>query len=128
MLSELRRKACAPAVRAWFETVPPDQLFVSVLVAGEIRQGIARLARKDRRQAAALDGWLAQLESTFADRVLPITLEIADEWGRMNVPDPLPTVDGLLAATARVHRLTLGTRNVADLVRTGVSLLNPFQA
>ena len=71
--------------------------------------------------------WLARLERDYADRILPITAEVAEEWGRFNVPDPVPVIDGLLAATARVHGLTLVTRNVGDLARTGVPLLNPFE-
>jgi predicted nucleic acid-binding protein len=58
--------------------------------------------------------------------VLPIDARIADRWGALNVPDPVPTIDGLLAATALVHDFTLVTRNVRDVVRTGVRLLNPF--
>jgi predicted nucleic acid-binding protein len=57
-----------------------------------------------------------------------LTLPIAEEWGRMNVPDPLPPIDGLLAATARVHGLILVTRNIRDLARTGVPLLDPWAA
>lgn len=60
------------------------------------------------------------------DRVLPVTPEIADVWGRFNVPDTLPVVDSLLAATAHVHGLTVVTRNVRDIARTGVPVLNPF--
>lgn len=52
---------------------------------------------------------------------------VAEEWGRLSVPDPLPVVDGLLAATAAVHGLVLATRNVKDLIRTGVALFNPFE-
>ncbi|MBI5547032.1 MAG: PIN domain-containing protein, partial [Deltaproteobacteria bacterium] len=63
----------------------------------------------------------------YADRLLPITAEIAEEWGRLNVPDPLPVIDGLMAATAKAHGLTLVTRNTVDVARTGVPLLNPFE-
>jgi toxin FitB len=97
-----------------------------VLVIGEIRQGLERLRRRDESQAHALDEWLTALETTYADRVAPVTSEIAEEWGRLNVPDPLPYVDGLLAATARVHAWTLATRNTKQVERTGVSLVNPF--
>lgn len=67
-----------------------------------------------------------ELQQSYSDRLLPVTQEVAEEWGRMSVPDPLPAIDGLLAATARVHGLTLVTRNVTDLARTGVPLLDPF--
>ena len=59
--------------------------------------------------------WLGTLQQRYADRLLPVTAEVAEEWGRINVPDPLPTVDGLLAATARIHDLVLVTRNTADV-------------
>ena len=97
-----------------------------MLVVGEIRQGIERLRRRDPSQAAVFETWLATLRRDYADRILPVTVQIADEWGRLNVPDPVPAIDGLLAATARVHGLTLVTRNTADVARTGVALLNPF--
>jgi len=97
-----------------------------VLVVGEIRSGIERLRRRDPAQADELDRWLEGTNSTYTDRILPVTAEVADEWGRLNVPDPLPVVDGLLAATAKVHDLTLVTRNTTDIARTGVKVLNPF--
>jgi hypothetical protein len=90
--------------------------------------GAERLRRRDTAQAALLDEWLAILKRQFADRVLPVTMEIAEEWGRLNVPDPLPTIDGYLAATANVHGLTVVTRNVRDLARTGVELFDPWAA
>ena len=62
----------------------------------------------------------------YGDRILPVDVRVAEAWGRLNVPDPLPAVDGLLAATAQVHDLTFVTRNVADVARTGVPCLDPF--
>jgi predicted nucleic acid-binding protein len=106
--------------------VESDELFLSVLVVGEIRQGIERLRRRDRKQASVFEQWLATLRRDHGDRVLPITVAVAEEWGRLNVPDPLPVVDGLLAATAKVHGMTLVTRNTAQVERTGISVLNPF--
>lgn len=107
-------------------SVEETQLFLSVLVVGEIQQGVERLRRRDPRQAAGYDAWLTGLRARFAPRILPITKDVAVEWGRLNVPDPLPVVEGLLAATARVHGLTLVSRNVADASRTDVPLFNPF--
>lgn len=99
---------------------------MSVLTLGEIRRGIEWLRRHDPEQAQRLDVWLSRLEGDYGERVLPVTAGIAQEWGRLIVADPLPTIDGLLAATARVHGLTLVTRNTADIARTGVPVLNPF--
>jgi len=62
----------------------------------------------------------------YDDRILPIDRSVAEEWGRMNVPDPLPAIDGLLAATAKIYGLSFVTRNTKDVVRTGVTCLNPF--
>lgn len=70
--------------------------------------------------------WLGQLIDAYGDRIAPITSDVAQVWGRLNVPDPLPVVDGFLAATALVHDWTLVTRNVDDVGSTGVRLLNPF--
>ena len=71
-------------------------------------------------------GYLIDTNVLMAGRLLPITQAIAERWGYLNVPDPLPVIDGLLAATALVHDLTLVTRNVRDVERSGVRLLNPF--
>lgn len=127
VISEARKPNCNAHVRAWIATVSGTDLYLSVLVIGEIQQGIERLRRRDPVQTDLFERWLARLCRDYADRILPITMAIAEEWGRMNVPDPVPTVDGLMAATAKVHGLTLVTRNTADLVRTGVQLLNPFE-
>ena len=101
-------------------------LLDSVLTVGEIRCGVERIRRRDRRAAAALERWLRRLVEEHGDRILPIDRTVAEEWGRLNVPDPIPVVEGLLAATAKVHGLTLATRNVKDVDRTGARLLNPF--
>lgn len=86
------------------------------------------MRRRDPAQASVYETWLAMLRQDYADRILPITIEVTEEWGRMNVPNAVPVVDGLMAATARVHGLTFVTRNTADLARTGVRLLNPFDS
>ena len=128
VVSELRKaERCDSGVRIWIEAVDADDLFLSVLTLGEIRRGIESVRRRDPVGARALDDWLAALVAENADRILDITRPVAEEWGRLNVPDPLPAVDGLLAATARVHGLTLVTRNIRDVERTGVPCLDPFR-
>jgi len=126
VLSELRRRTPDAGVAAWFDSVDSRQLYLSVLTVGEVRQGICRLQRRDRAQAAIFEQWLAGLLRAYSDRVVPVTAEVAEEWGRLNVPDPVPVVEGLLAATAKVHGWTLVTRNVSDVANTGARLHNPF--
>jgi toxin FitB len=127
VISELRKGKRADAnVTAWFADLDDEDIFLSVLTIGEIRRGIESVRRRDPDSAATLDRWLSGLSEAHGNRVLPIDDVIAEEWGRMSVPDPLPVVDGLLAATARVLGLTLATRNVADVESTGAELFNPF--
>ncbi len=127
VISELRKGERADAnVAAWFAEVADEEIFLSVLTIGEIRRGIESVRRRDPDSAAALDRWLTLVSEAHSDRVVPIDRAIAEERGRMNVPDPLPVIDGLLAATARVLGLTLVTRNVADVEGTGIELFDPF--
>jgi predicted nucleic acid-binding protein len=129
VVSELRKTAPNPHVLAWHEGNVRAEAYLSALVVGEIRQGIERVRARDPKQAEALERWLATLVSAYRDRILPVTVDVAEAWGRLNVPPvPPPIIDGLMAATAKVHRLTLVTRNVADVARTGVPVLNPFEA
>jgi predicted nucleic acid-binding protein len=128
VVSELRKRQPDPRLLAWYEGVPSSRLFLSVLTVGEIRLGIERLRRKDAVAAHALGQWLGGLLGAYADHIIGLDVETAQEWGRLNVPDPLPVIDGLLAACARVRGWTLVTRNTADLARSGTALLNPFEA
>ena len=126
IVSELRKGERAnPGLRAWFAEAAEESLFTSVLVVGELRRGIESIRRRDAPSALALEQWLAGLTDGFADRILPVDRDVAEQWGFLNVPDPVPTVDGLLAATAFVHGLTLVTHNTRDVARTGVPLLDP---
>ena len=127
VISELRKGDRAkPSVASWFTGVADEEIFLSVLTIGEIRRGVENVRRRDPDSAAVLDSWLARLSETHRDRILPVDRPIAEEWGRMNVPDPLPVVDGLLAATARILGLTMVTRNTADVESTGIELFDPF--
>jgi predicted nucleic acid-binding protein len=126
VLSETRKRRPTPSVTEWINATPQDRLHVSVLTLGEIEQGIARIhGRGDRQQASVLERWLRELEIGFADRVLPVSLPVASAWGRQQQAQPLPVIDALIAATARVHGLTVVTRNVSDF-EAGVQVLNPF--
>ena len=126
VVSELRKRRSDPAVTTWYASTRAGDLHLSVLVVGEMRSGIERLARHDKEQAARHEKWLVDLLDLFEDRIVPVSIEVAEVWGRLSVPDPVPAIDGLLAATALVHDWTLVTRNVRDVRRTGVRLLNPF--
>jgi len=95
-------------------------------VIGEIRQGIERLRPCDMRQATALENWLDEILGSFGERVLPVDERVEQLWGRLNAREALPVVDSLLAATAEAH-LTLVTRNLKDIERSGVRCLNPFE-
>jgi predicted nucleic acid-binding protein len=128
VVSEARKRTANPHVKAWLASVAGHELFLSVLVIGEIRQGIERMRRRDAKQAGKYESWLATLLRDYADRIVPVDAEVAQEWGRLNVPDPLPVIDGLLAATAKARGWTLVTRNTADLAHSGVRLLNPFES
>jgi len=127
IISELQKgRRTGANVQAWFDKTTENELFLSVLVIGEIRLGIERLRRRDLQQALRLEQRLITLQSKMAGRILPITQAIANRWGHINSGDPLPIIDSLLAATAIEHNLTLVTRNVRDVERSGVKLLNPF--
>ena len=129
VVAELRKGSRAHAsVRSWFAGLESEDIVLSVLTVGEIRRGIDSVRRRDDASARALDRWLRRLVAEHADRILPVDLATAEEWGRLNVPNPVPVIDGLLAATAKVHGLTLATRNVKDVARTGVEFVNPFES
>jgi toxin FitB len=127
VVSEIRKGERAnPGVRAWFDASEPDELFLSVLVVGELRRGVELIRRRDASTARALERWLRTLERSYAERILPVTVSICDRWGRMGLERPVPPIDGLLAATALDRRLTLVTRNEIDVAGCGADVLNPF--
>ena len=127
VVSELRKgPRCDPGVASWFAGISSEEIYLSALILGEIRKGVENIRRRDQAAAEALEGWFQELVATHSDRILPIDQAIAEQWGRFNVPDPLPVLDGLLAATASVYSLTLVTRNLKHVHRTGVDCLNPF--
>lgn len=129
VISEVRKGArCTASVAAWWSKVNEDDLWLSALVIGEIRRGIELARKRDPQKATALETWLQDVVTGFDDRILTVDTKVAEEWGRLNALRPLPIVDALLAATARVKGLTLVTRNGKDLTGVGVSIFNPFEA
>ena len=127
VISELRKKDRMDArVQRWFDQYTDAELWLSVLVVAELRRGVELLRRRDEVAASMLGAWLESVVIDYRDRILPVTVEIAQRWATLAVPNPLPWIDGLLAATALEHGLTLATRNIDDVRRTGVTLVNPF--
>ncbi|HEX8980425.1 MAG TPA: type II toxin-antitoxin system VapC family toxin [Parasulfuritortus sp.] len=129
VISELVRPQPDANVLSWFKDVPDRALHLSVLSLGEIRKGVEGMASGSRREKLRL--WLEQdLPAWFEDRLLPVSLQVADRWGRMlaEAGRPLPAVDSLLAATALSHELRLVTRNVEDFRIAGLDVINPWQA
>ena len=128
VVSELRKgDRCAPPVREWFASIADGDAYLSVLVVGEIERGIERIGKRDRKSAARLRRWLSRLCAQFDDRILPVTLPVARTWGKLGAPNPIPTVDGLLAATAHVHGLILATRDTRHAATLDVEWVNPFE-
>jgi predicted nucleic acid-binding protein len=131
-ISELVRTKPEPRVLAWMEAADEGVLYLSVLSLGEIRKGVAGLPQSRRR--TQLETWLElDLQSRFAGRVLPIDAQVADRWGVLSAEAKrkgraLSAIDGLLAATALHHNLTIVSRNVSDFASTQVPVLNPWVA
>jgi predicted nucleic acid-binding protein len=119
-------------VKAWVDATDEQLFHVSVLTLGEIRKGIESLPLSSRR--AALESWLIHdLVVRMAGRILQVDQEVADRWGRIAAKAsmagcPIPAIDGLLAATALHHNLTLVTRNAKDAAPTGVPVFNPWES
>lgn len=126
VLSEARRRS-PPAV-AWLQAVDPGDLFVSVITIGEIAKGIAVRERTDPVAAATLERWLGGLRHAYADRILPIDDGVATAWGQLMARRTFSVPDGLIAATARVHNLSVVTRNASDFADAGVDVVNPWAA
>lgn len=130
VVSELRKaraRKAHPRAVAWARRVPAATLFLSVVTVQELEIGALLAERRDPAQGAILRGWLEdQVLPAFADRILAVDTAVARRSASLHVPDPRPLRDGLIAATALVHGLTLVTRNTADFAATGVTLLDPW--
>ena len=132
VISELVKPRPEPKVVSWIEEIDENLLYLSVLTLGEIRKGVAALPQSARR--TELESWLeSDLQLRFSKRILSIDGSVADRWGNLaglalKDGHRLSVVDGLLAATAIHHNLTLVTRNIGDTAATGVAVFNPWQA
>jgi predicted nucleic acid-binding protein len=131
-ISELVRAKPEPRVLEWMEAVDETLLYLSVLTLGEIRKGLAGLAQSKRR--TLLENWLeVELQPRFSGRIMSIDTAIADRWGLLTAEakrngKPLWIIDGLLAATALQHNLTVVSRNTSDFANTHVPVLDPWEA
>jgi predicted nucleic acid-binding protein len=129
VVSELQKPNGNPRVKQAIERRMAD-LYLSVITLGEILYGVALLEAGARKRE--LERYYRRLEAAFGDRVLPVSTEIAANWARMradrrNAGRPLALADGLIAATAVAHDLTLWTRDTDDFRETGARLLNPWE-
>lgn len=130
VISELVRPGPDERVADWMDATDEELLFLSVLTLGEIRKGIAALAHPARK--SRLETWLSRgLILRFEGRILPIDQAVADRWGQITGAlalkgSPLAVIDGLLAATALHHNLTVVTRNTRDVLLTGVRIFDPW--
>ena len=130
-VSEMVRVKPEPRVLEWMEAAEETLLFLSVLTLGEIRKGLAALSHGRRR--ARLEAWLeVDLRDRFSGRILPVDEAVADRWGLLAAQARrngvrLPIIDGLLAATALHHKLTVVSRNVSGFAAAQVRVLDPWE-
>lgn len=130
VISEARKKTPSPKVMAWLGQQEESALFLSAVTIGELHKGAARLEDPKRRRQ--LLGWIHhELAARFHRRILPFDEVVAARWGDLMAAAeasgrPLPTLDSLIAATALTHQLTIVTRNLSDLGRTGAEIFNPW--
>jgi len=126
VVSELRKPKPHGAVLAWFRGVEDAQLFLSAVTLGEIQAGIEITRQQDADKALAIEHWLNQLAAAY--NVLPMDAAAFRTWAKfMHHQSNTVYEDAMIAATARVNKLTVVTRNMADFKRFDVALLNPFQ-
>jgi predicted nucleic acid-binding protein len=125
VVSELRKPKPHGAVVAWLQRLRDDQLFLSAVTLGELQAGIERVRPQDARKAQEIESWVDQLAASI--QVLPMDTLCFREWARlMNGKSDALLEDAMIAATARLHGLTVATRNERDFEALDVSLLNPF--
>jgi predicted nucleic acid-binding protein len=128
ILSEVRKRKPDPNVGSWFEAVPSNALYLSVVTVFEIELGIEKRRQDDPAFAEIFASWLEAVLGLYGERVLPITTNITKRWGRMSARAGNKDLDLAIAATALEHDLIVVTRNVTHFDRTGVPIVNPFEA
>ncbi|WP_217907439.1 type II toxin-antitoxin system VapC family toxin [Massilia sp. BJB1822] len=130
-ISEMRRLGsgkCDPRFAAWANDAQPGELFLSAITILELEIGVLRAERNDAPKGQVLRTWLnKRVLPVFWGRILPVTTSVALRSAQLHVPNPCSLADGLIAATAALHDLTLVTRNVHDFRQSGVRLVNPWE-
>jgi predicted nucleic acid-binding protein len=126
VVSELRKTRPHGAVVGWLREQQDEQLFLSAVTMGELQVGIELTRHQDPAKANEIERWADQLAASY--QILPMDTECFREWGRImdQKPDQL-LEDAMIAATARVHRLIVATRNERDFKCLDVRILNPFK-
>ncbi len=131
VISELRKVDAGkadPRVKTWAESSDAQSFFLSSITVQELELGTLLIERRDPRQGSMLRVWLEKkILPEFAGRILPVDVLVARKSAALQVPDPKPYRDALIAATALVHGMTVVTRNTVDFASTGVQLLNPWE-
>jgi len=131
VVSELRKIRLGKAdsqVAAWADSIEVMDLFLSVITIQELEIGVLSAERRDPSQGAVFRLWLnGHVIPAFNGRILDVDTAVAQRSAKLHIPDPRPVRDGLIAATALVHGMTVVTRNVADFAPTGVPTLNPWR-
>jgi toxin FitB len=126
IVSEISKRTPNSGVLAWFDAAEGSDLAISVITLGEIRKGIEQKRRTDPGRAERLERTLHTIRADYRDRIIPVSEEVAEEWGRMCMVYPNHPVDNLLSATAKTHGMTLVTRNIRDVEIHDISCFNPF--
>ena len=131
VISEFVKPTPNKKVISWINEIPSEMLFISVVTIGEIRKGITKLPNSKKKQQLTL--WLNTILEEYKERIISIDLTVADTWGILQGDAekngvPMSSIDGLIAATAYTHNLTLITRNEEDFNNSKISLINPWKS
>ena len=131
VVSEIRKIRLGKAdefVSQWSDSVNTAELYLSVITLQELEIGVLLAEYRDPAKGALLRGWLnKQVIPAFSGRILPVDTAVAIRSAKLHVPNPRPVRDGLIAATALVHGMTVVTRNISDFASCGVALINPWE-
>ena len=129
-LSEFVKQEQSKLILGWMEQQNEQNLYISSITWGELQRGVAKLPFSHRK--SDLTVWLNQMKESFSARILPISVDVSEQWGLMTADLEsrglsMPLMDSLIAATARHYQMTLVTRNVNDFKDTQLQLINPWQ-